>query len=426
MTTALPAHAPSYYAATAVGLRERPRLDGSATADVCIVGGGFTGLSAALHLAERGRKVVLLEAKRLGWGATGRNGGQLHTGQRRPQDWIEARFGREEAHRLWSLAEDAKALVFDLAARHDIACDLTPGLIHALHRESEIADEKASLEHMRAEYGYDKLDFLSREELRAAIGTDFYAAGSRDRGAAHLHPLSFALGLAAAAERAGAQLYEGSPVKAVRQGRRFSVETTTGTIEADDVLLAGNGYLAGIEPTVEARVLPIKNYVLATAPLKNAAEIIPGNECIADSRFVVRYWRLTADGRMLFGGGETYGNREPADLKGFVRRYMLELYPGLADTPIDYAWGGTLAVTRERMPMVRRVRPGLYAATGYSGQGVAIAPFAGKLVADAIAGETDGLDIFSRIPVPPFPGGTLLRKPLMILAMLWFAMRDRM
>lgn len=422
-----PEHGPSWYAASVPPPPVRPPLDGDATADVCVVGGGYTGLSAALHLAEAGRKVVLVEANRIGWGASGRNGGQLHSGQRRDQVYLERSLGHDVARRLWTLGEEAKALITGLIARHSIDCDLTYGLIDTVHKASLAADEHAYAEKLRDEYGYASIEPLDREELAAAIGTPRYFGGFRDRGAAHLHPLALALGIGRAAEAAGARLCEHTRVTRLVPGKRPRVETATGTVTADAVVLAGNGYLAGIAPEVEARVMPIRNYILATEPLGARADaLIPGREAVSDSRFVVRYWRLSGDGRLLFGGGETYGFHEPRDLVAFVRGHMLEVYPQLADVAITHAWGGTLAVTQRRLPMIRRLDGGVYVGAGYSGQGVGTAAFAGKVIAEAICGDTGRLDVFAKVPVPSFPGGTLLRAPLLTLAMLWFALRDRL
>jgi gamma-glutamylputrescine oxidase len=418
---------PSWYVADVPPPPVRPALDGDLRADVCIVGGGYTGLSAALHLAEAGRKVVLVEAHRVSWGASGRNGGQLHSGQRRDQAWLERAVGKADARRLWDFGEEAKALVRDLVARHAIDCALTDGLIDTVHKPRLVAGEHAYVEKLRKEYGYQQIEALDRDALAAAIGTSRYFGGFRDRGAAHLNPLAFALGLGRAAEAAGARLFEQTRATRLVPGPPHKVETSTGTVTAETVVLAGNGYLYGIAPEVEVRVMPIRNYILATEPLGARLDaLIPGREAVSDSRFVVRYWRPSRDGRLLFGGGETYGYADPSDLKRFVRRHMLEVYPDLADVAISHAWGGTLAVTPRRAPLVRRLAPGLYVGAGYSGQGVGTAPFAGKIIAEAIIGDTGRLDVFARLPVPAFPGGTLLRAPLLVLAMTWFALRDRL
>lgn len=425
MSAAQP-HAPSYYAATRRDRRERPALDGDARADVCIVGGGYTGLSAALHLAEAGRSVVLVEANRLGWGASGRNGGQLHSGQRRDVETLETWFGRDRARALFDLGEAAKHTVKDLIARHAIACDWRDGLIHAAHKRRYVEPMWREAEKLGRDYGLPGATPLDREALAGAIGTDVYHGGWRDPTAGHLHPLDFALGLATAAEAAGARLHEASAAIRIEPAARPRVVTGRGTVTADNVLVACNGYLHGLEPETDARIMPIRNYILATEPLGARADrLIPGREAVSDSRFVVYYWRLSADDRLVFGGGETYSEREPRDLVAFVRRHMLGIYPGLSDVRIDHAWGGTLAVTMSRLPFIRRIGTGLYSAAGYSGQGVSLATFAGKIVAEAIAGETERLDIFAALPTPRFPGGCWLRHPSLVLAMTWYALRDR-
>ncbi len=420
-------HAPSYYAATANGIDNFQRLDGDATADVCIIGGGYTGLSAALHLSERGRSVILIEANQLGWGASGRNGGQLHSAQRREQSTLESWFGQADAHRLFDLGEEAKGLVKSLIQKHAIACDWQNGLIHAIHKERYLEEMQQEVDLLRNHYGVNDITVLSRDEIAASLGTSCYYGGWREQSAGHLHPLNYALGLARAAKGAGAKLYEGTRALRITEGAKPQVETSTGTITANNVILACNGYMHGLDPTTEARVMPLNNFILATEPLGDrATELIPGREAAADSRFVVYYWRLSADNRMIFGGGETYGRHFPSDIKGFVRKHLLKLYPQLSDVRIDYGWGGTLAVTVKRLPFMRRLRTGLYTSGGYSGQGVGTATMAGKVVAEAICGEQDRFDVFARLPAPTFPGGTLLRYPSMVLAMTWYALRDRL
>lgn len=428
------AHASSLYAAGAPS-SSFANLDGDVRADVAIIGGGYTGLSAALHLAEAGIAAVLLEANRVGWGASGRNGGQLHSGQRRDQDWLEERFGPDDARALWRLAEEAKALVKDLIARHGIECDWRDGLIETVHKARLVAGERAYVDKLHDTYGYEHVAWLDRDATAAAISTDVYLGGRLDTGAGHLDPMKFAQGLARTAEVAGAQIFEGTRVASLdgtaATGFRVACRTPggrTATVRADIVILAGNGYLDGVDEEVEARVMPIDNYILATAPIGagQPGGVIPGGHAVSDSRFVVYYFRPTADGRLVFGGGETWSRREPADLRGFVRHHLRKIYPQLADVEIAYAWGGALAITLHRLPFIRRVRPGIYAAAGYSGQGVALAPFAGKVLADAIRGEPARLDRFAALPCPPFPGDKLLRRPALIAGMAWYALRDRL
>jgi gamma-glutamylputrescine oxidase len=422
------AHAPSLYAANAAAATELPQLTSPTRADVAIIGGGYTGLSAALHLAEAGVDVVLVEAHQVGWGASGRSGGQLHSGQRRDQDWLEERLGLDDARRLWNLAEEAKALVKDLIARHAIDCGWRDGLIETVHKQRLVRGEMAYVEKLKTRYGYAPVEWLDGYALADAIGTDVYQGGRRDWGAGHLDPLAFARGLARAAVAAGARIYENTPATGISYGATKKLATANGAVAADIIIFAGNGYLADMEDAVERHVMPIDNYIIATEPIGAGTEggLIAGGEAVSDTRFVVYYFRPTRDGRLVFGGGETYSGVAPADVAALVRPHLANVYPQLKDVAIDYAWGGTLAITLPRLPFIRRVRPGVYAAAGYSGQGVALAPFAGKVLADAIAGDPRRLDVFAALPVPPFPGGKLFRKPALTAGMLWYALRDRL
>ena len=423
---AVSARPPSWYEATANARPEHPPLDRPVKADVCIVGAGYTGLGAALRLAERGVDVVVLEARRVGSGASGRNGGQLHSGQRRDQPWLEGRFGKDRARALWGVAEDAKLHVKDLINRHRIACDYRGGLIHAVHKRRYLDDERRSIEAMRRDYDYTALEWLDRATLAEALGTEVYHGGVRDRDAGHLHPLNFALGVAEAALAAGARIFEGSPAIAIDRKRGTTVRTPTGAVEADTVLIAGNGYLRGLEADLEARVMPINNYIVTTEPIGagRAGGVLAAGDAAADSRFVVYYWRPTPDGRLLFGGGESYSQHFPDDIAAFVRPHLSRIYPALGAAKISHAWGGTLAVTVNRLPFIRKMAANVYAAAGFSGQGVAIAPYAGKVVADAILGDRTAFDLVADLPCPRFPGGGRLRAPLLVAAMTWFKLRD--
>ncbi|MFN4159985.1 MAG: NAD(P)/FAD-dependent oxidoreductase [Gemmobacter sp.] len=415
---------PSWYAATAEALAPLPPLRGEVTADVCIIGAGYTGLSAALHLAERGLRVVVLEAQRVGFGASGRNGGQVGSGQRLDQDALEAMAGREDARRLWDLAEEAKALVFDLASTMPCV-DYRAGVAHACRTDAEVRADHAMAEKLARDYGYAQIEPLDRAGIRALIGSQAFVGGGIDWGAGHLHPLNFALGLARAAMAAGAVVHERSEVHGIDQGARPVVRTDAGRVRCDHVILAANGYLAGLAPAVEARVMPINNFIVATEPLgERAHEVLSKPVAVADSRFVVNYWRLTADNRLLFGGGESYGYRFP-DIAATVRKPMLGIYPQLRDVALTHAWGGTLAITMNRMPCFLRVAPNILSASGYSGHGVALATMAGKVLAEAVAGQAGRFDLMAGLPQPRFPGGVGLRWPLLVLAMTWYSLRDR-
>ena len=419
---------PSWYAATVQLPEAQPPLEGTQRADVCVIGGGYTGLSAALHLAEAGYSVVLLEAHRVGWGASGRNGGQVGTGQRRDQDQLEERLGLDTARQLWELAEESKALVAGLIERFAIECEVAPGIIHADHKPRYVAHSKAYAEKLNTRYGYDRIRFVGRDEIRSMIGSDDYHGGTYDAGAFHIHPLKYALGLARAAREAGVRIFENSEVTATGRAGKASVTAAGGLVECDHIVLACNGYLGGLEPRAAARVMPINNFVIATEPLTAAQReaIMPTVAAVADSKFVINYFRMTHDNRLLFGGGENYGYRFPADIKAFVRKPMLEIFPQSEPLKIDYGWGGTLAVTVKRMPLFQRIAGNILTCTGYSGHGVALATLAGKIAAEAINGQASRFDLMAEMDTPRFPGGTLLRYPMLVAAMTWFSLRDRL
>lgn len=416
----------SYYAATATPLDRFPVLKGARKADVCVVGGGYTGLSAALHLAQKGYDVILLEAHRVGFGASGRNGGQVGSGQRQDQVWIEKTVGRENAHRLWDLAEEAKSLVKSLVRDHTMPVTFHPGIAHACRSEAEVRETQAYAAKLRRDYGYQHLESLDRTGIRRLIGSTEYVGGEIDRDAGHLHPLNYAIGLAQAAAKAGVRIHEGSEVHRVEPGPRPVVRTPSGHVDCATVILAGNGYLGQLSPKVAAKVMPINNFIIATEPLGDAAkDILSEPVAVADTRFVVNYWRLSEDNRLLFGGGESYGYRFP-DIIKTVSKPMLQVYPQLAKTRITHAWGGTLAITVNRMPCFTRPGQNVLSASGYSGHGVAMATLAGKLMAEASAGQMERFDLMASLPQHRFPGGAALRWPLLVTAMTWYAMRDRL
>ena len=421
------AYPPSWYAATATPHTPFGALTGAHTADVCIIGAGYTGLSAALHLAQAGRTVILLEAQRVGFGASGRNGGQLGSGQRMEQDDLEALVGAPEAAKLWDLAEDAKNLVKSLIADHKIDCDLKPGVAWTGSSTADVRHLHRYAEHLASRYNYSQIETLDHAALQSVCPSPDYLGGMLDMGAAHLHPLNYALGLARAATAAGVRIHERSAVHTITEGTPAKIQTDAGHVTADHVILACNGYLGGLNRRVAARVMPINNFIVATEPLGGRiADVLPRDFAVADSRFVVNYFRLSADGRLLFGGGESYGYRFPADIAAKVRKPMSQVFPALKDIRIDYAWGGTLGITMKRLPYVARVGKNILSASGYSGHGVGTATHAGQLMARAIAGDGDGFDTLAALPNTPFPGGPAMRNPLLVLAMSWYAMRDRL
>lgn len=419
------AYPSSWYAATADLPPRRPALRGDVRADVCVVGAGYTGLSAALHLAQAGRRVIVLEAHRAGFGASGRNGGQLGTGQRVEQPYLEEMVGRDDARRLWDLGLEATDLVRALIDTHRIDCMYRPGVAWTAESASDVADLHSYAEHMDRVYDH-KVEVLDQSAFHAICPSPAYKGGVIDRRSGHLHPLRFALGLAAAAEGAGATVHDGSAVTQLTEGVRIKVRTDTGTVTADHVILACNGYLGALNAPVAKRVMPINNFIGATAPLEDPARVLTRDIAVSDGRFVVNYFRLSHDNRLLFGGGESYGYRFPRDIAAKVRAPMCQIFPHLRNVPIDYAWGGTLAITMKRLPYVARIAPNMLSASGYSGHGVGTATHAGKLMAEAVIGQSSGFDAMAAIPAMPFPGGPRLRSPLLVLAMTWYAMRDRL
>jgi gamma-glutamylputrescine oxidase len=419
----------SYYLATAKGLIAAPALQGDQRCDVCVVGGGYTGIATALHLAERGYKVILLESQRIGWGASGRNGGQLSGGQRLDPEAMTRLVGAERARQLWDLGEEAKNLVKQRIAQHAIDCDLKPGIVHAGCKPAQARALQEHAAFLHEVYGYPHIRALSREELRALVASDRYHGGSFDADSGHLHPLNYVLGLARAAREAGAVLHEGTPaLEIVRRDGKPGVTTAAGSVRADHLVLACNAHLGRLAPPIASTIMPINNFIIATAPLgaARARGLIANDAAVADSKFVIDYYRLSADGRLLFGGGESYRMRYPRDIEGIVRRCMLRVFPQLADVAIDYAWGGKVAITMNRLPAFGRLDGDIFYAQGFSGQGVALTTLAGKVIAEAVAGQAERFDILARIPTPRFPGGTLLRWPSLVAGMLYYALRDKL
>lgn len=428
MTGAGPAYPPSWYAATTPQLVLQPSLEGEVDADVCVVGGGYTGLSAALHLAGQGYRVVLLEAERLGWGASGRNGGQVGTGPRQDEAELAAWLGPEVARQLFDLAEAGKALVRDLVTRHAIDCDLRTGQVVAAAKPGQVGPLHARAARLARDYGYPLLEPLDARATGALVGSPRYHGGVLDLGALHLQPLAYALGLARAALAAGVAIYEQSRVVGYTRTDPVVVRTDRGRVRARYLVLGCNGYLGRLEPRLAGHIMPINNFLVATAPLPPTLlpAILPRGSCAHDTLFVLNYFRRTADGRLLFGGGENYRARFPADIAGFVRPCLLQVFPQLAGVALEYAWGGTLAVTRSRLPHVGRLPPNVFFAHGYSGHGIANATLAGQLIAEAVAGTAARFDVLARVPAARFPGGRWLRWPGMVLGMLYYALRDRL
>ncbi|WP_395670327.1 NAD(P)/FAD-dependent oxidoreductase [Phenylobacterium sp.] len=418
------AMANSYYAATARPAPSFPKLDGSIEADLVVVGGGATGLSAALHAAERGLSVVLLEGGRIGWGASGRNGGHLIPGMRLSAPTLVKTFGVERARELFELALEARSLMVDLIARHGIDCDLKlTGHLSAAVKPADMRDLAEEVECLNTVMGYPHAELLSAEEARREVDSP-YEGGLLDRLGGHFHPLNYTLGLATAAQDAGVQIFEGSTAIALEKGARVLVRTAGGQVLARHAVLAGDALMGRLEPKIAGHIMPVANYVVATEPLANARELIPHDVAVADTRFVLNYYRMTADGRLLFGGGERYTPNPPRDMASFVRPYVEGVFPQLRGVRIDHAWGGLVSITMTRMPHVGR-DGSIHFAHGYSGQGAILSTYTGKVLVQAILGDDRAFQALADLRPPAFPGGAALRAPLHVLGMLWYAFRDR-
>ena len=426
----------SYYQASANINLSCPELEGEHQADICIIGAGYTGLSSALHLADRGYKVAVIEAETVGFGASGRNGGHVGIGQRQDQMYLEKHFGQEIASALWAMSLEAVDNVKSLIEKYKIKCDLKHGNIYFAHREKLNRELQEEVSFLHKRYGFDQYEYLPKEKLSEVIDSNVYHSAIVDRASKHLHPLNFALGLANAAIKAGVSIYERSAVLSyqdIQSGHdsksdtKLIIKTAKGQVIAKELILACNGYIKKLEPKINGYIMPINNFMLATEPLSDelAAQLSPLDASMADSRFVINYWKLSGDKRLLFGGGENYRRGFPSDIKRFVSKYMLQVYPQLAQTKIDYGWGGTLAITLNRLPHFGRLQHNIWYMQGYSGHGVPTSTFAGKLIAEAISGKFERFDVFANLPTTKFPGGTLLRWPGMVAGMLYYALRDR-
>jgi gamma-glutamylputrescine oxidase len=415
----------SYYAATAAPFAACPPLSGEVEVDLVVIGGGATGLSAALHAAKAGLSVVVLEGGRIGWGASGRNGGQIIPGLRKGAVELVALYGRERARALFDLALEARSLVIALIAEYAIDCDLrlTGHLLAAVKPSDQrhFAAEVACLNDVMA---YPHAELLDACAARVQVDSP-YRGGVLDRLGGHFHTLNYTLGLARAAKAAGAVLHEQSAAIVLEQsGGRVRVTADGGAVRARNAVLAGDALLQGLSSRVNRRIMPVANYVVATEPLDDVEMLIPTDVAVSDSRFVVNYYRRTMDRRILFGGGERYTPDPPRDMAGFVRPYLEAVFPRLAKARIDHAWGGLVSVTTSRLPHVGREGNVLFA-HGYCGMGAILSTLAGKLMAEEIGGRGQRFDLFAGVEPRVFPGGVALRGPLYVLGMLWYALRDR-
>ena len=416
----------SWYAQSICDTPPRMALEQPVSCDVCIIGAGFTGLSTALHLAQKGFSVTVLEAHRVGFGASGRNGGQMGSGFNQDQRKLEKTMGQDAAHRLWEMTQDAKSLTRSLITKFAPEADYQPGIAEADFSPKDCDNSHAKAAHLEKNYGYGEMECLDTSTISDLIKSPRYSGGLIDWGAGHLHPLRYALGLAKAAETAGAIIYEDSPVLQVQEGSPNILQTDRGQVKANYVVHATNGYHCSLNRKQATRVMPINNFLVATAPLENPQSVLTKNIAVADNRFVLNYYRISDDNRLIFGGGESYGTKFPQDIFTKVRHPLTEIFPQLANIDLTHAWGGTLGITTTRLPMFARVGHQQLTASGYSGHGVALAGFAGLVLAETIAGNAARFDLLSKLPGPAFPGGQILRNPIMTLAMTWFSLRDKL
>lgn len=414
----------SYYAATAHEWRPRNDIRGDARCDVAVIGGGFTGLSAALACAERGFSVVLVEAGYVGFGASGRNGGQLIPGLRWAASELEEEFGRERADALFDLCWRDNRVMARIA-KHGIKCDLKAGHLEAAWTCRDFDTIRREADYLATRFGY-KSEIVEKADMAAHIATPLYHGGIHDPQGGHFHPLNYAVGLALAAEKAGVDIRESHRAYQIEQatdGPR--VITDWSEIDARYVIDATDSWIGQVEPDLGRYTVPIMNYNIATAPLANADALLPSDAAVADSRFVLNYFRLSADKRLIFGGGERYSQTPPRDIAAFVRPFMAQVFPQIADARIDYGWGGAVAVTMNRLPHIGR-RGNVFFAHGFSGHGALVTTLAGELIAEAMAGTAERFDVLAGLPSRPFPGGRWLRQPLATLGLLYYAMKDKL
>jgi gamma-glutamylputrescine oxidase len=420
-------HVDSYYAASALPAPVRPPLAGRVDADVCVVGGGIAGCSTALHLAERGYSVALLEERRVGWGASGRSGAQAIQGVACGQHELERLVGPADARRIFDVTAEGLALLRARIARHGIRCDWRDGQLQVALKARQDRELREELRMLAERYDYRSMRIVERDELPAMLGTQRYTLGLLDAAGGHLHPLNYTLGLAAAAEAAGTRIHESTRALSwERAGGRIVVQTPQGDVHCRHVALCGNAYLGSAAPALARKVMAVGTYIIATEPLgaDRAQQVLPSGVAVTDSNWVLDYFRLAADTRLLFGGRVSYSGLDARNTAAATRQRMLAVFPQLADVKIAHAWGGYVDITVNRAPHFGRLEPDVYFLQGFSGHGIALTGIAGALLAEAIAGSAERFDVFGRIPHRDFPGGRALRRPALVLAMLWYRLRD--
>ena len=421
-------YAPTYYAATANPVPDRPALQGDIESDICIIGAGYTGLSTGLFLAEQGFKVTILEAAKVGYGATGRNGGQIVNSYSRDIDTIEKQVGMDGAKVFGQMAFEGNRIIRERIAKYDIKCDLKNGGVFAAFT----AKQMGHLDHQRklwARHGHDQVEMLDKKQLSEIVGTDVYIGGSIDHSGGHFHSLNLALGEAAAIESLGGVIHEQSPVIKIERGAHPVVRTANGSVKARIVVVAGNAYLGNLVPELNAKSMPCGSQVVTTAPLsaEMAQSLLPQDYCVEDCNYLLDYYRLTGDNRLLFGGGVIYGARDPANVEAIIRPKLEKTFPQLKGVKIDFAWTGNFLLTLSRLPQVGTLgqHNNIFYSQGCSGHGITYTHLAGKVLSEAIMGQTDRFNAFAQLPHYPFPGGELLRIPFTAAGAAYYSLRDK-
>lgn len=422
------AHTTSYYAASANASPERPPLSGDQNVDICIVGAGYTGLSTGLHLVEKGYKVSIVEGAQVGWGASGRNGGQIVNGLNASLQTIKKRYGADTANFVAGLVQEGGEIIRERIKTYDIQCDLKEGNVVTAFTGAHMRELEERL-NLWADYGIKNQEMLDKEQLRRHVNSDVYVGGVIDHTGGHMHPLNLALGEAAAFEKLGGTIYENSPVIHVDTGvAKPVVKTRDGSITCNTVVLCGNAYLGHVVPALTSRVMPVSTQVMATEPLgeARARDLMPTDVCIEDVRYILDYYRMSADKRMLFGGGLVYGGTDPSDIRAKLQPNMEKVFPQLKGVKIDYAWSGNFALSFSRVPQMGRLGSNTYFAHGFSGHGVTGSHTFGRILSEAINGDRTRFDVFENVPWYPFPGGRLFRVPYSVAGSWWYALRDRL
>ena len=420
-------HTSSYYAATCNEVQDRPALAEAIEADVCIIGAGFTGLSTALHLAEAGFKVVLLEAARIGFGASGRNGGQLVNSYSRDIDVIEKNYGTEMGKTLGSMAFEGADIIRQRIADYQIDCDYRDGGVFAAFNKRQM-HELSEQKKLWERHGHDQLELMDQDRIREVVDSPAYIGGLLDKRGGHIHPLNLALGEADAIEQLGGRIFEDSKVIRIDRGERPVVYTEQGQVTADYLMIAGNAYLGGLVPELAAKSMPCGTQIITTEVLgeERARQLIPDLYCVEDCNYKLDYYRITGDFRLLYGGGVTYGGGDPASIEAFLRPRLERTFPQLKGVRFDFAWGGDFLLTMSRLPQFGRIGNNIYYAQGYSGHGVTTTHLAGKLIAEALKGQAERFDAFASLKHYSFPGGQVFRVPYTALGAFYYGLRDKL